>query len=75
MLHIYDISNLRVKNGSPIRNMVKCQTAQYDLILHVIGVGVGASLRIVCHFTETCRFGAVLSVTVGQTTKSSDLDA
>jgi hypothetical protein len=34
--------------------MVKRQTAQYDLILHVIGVGVGGSLRIVRHFTETC---------------------
>jgi hypothetical protein len=28
------------KNGRPIRNMVKCRRAQYDLILYVIGVGI-----------------------------------
>lgn len=64
------------KNGRPIRNMVKCRRVQYDLILCVIGVG--GSLRIVCHFTETgvgVVLGAVISVTVGQMlTKSSDLD-
>lgn len=28
------------KNGRPIRNMVKCGKAQYDLILYVIGVDI-----------------------------------
>ena len=28
------------KNGRPVRNVVKCQRAQYDLILYVIGVDV-----------------------------------
>jgi hypothetical protein len=66
------------KSGRSIRNTVKCERAQYDLILCVICAGVGGSLRIVCHFTEACVGmvpGALLSATVGQMLTSSDLDA
>jgi len=38
--------------------MVKCQRARYDLILCVIGVGVGGSLRIVSFHGNMCRYGA-----------------
>jgi hypothetical protein len=48
------------KSGRPIRNMVKCQRAQYDLILYVIGVGVSwweCAYRVSFH-GNMCRYGA-----------------
>jgi hypothetical protein len=66
-----------VKNGRPVRNMVKCQIVQYDSILDIIGIGVSWECKDHVSFHgNRRRYGAVLSVTVGKMlTKCSDLDA